>query len=174
MDRIIFISLLTVSILFFINPITVFARVTPEDIYQTKRAEFERSLIKIEDPVQKQLVIEADQLLGEINQIVCDKFDINIARMSAILEEEKSRQNITDTVVAYGRGSTRLDSAAYYLNYAAEALAYQRIQDYTPSIGQKSIKSSVSSSSNKLKSDLKILQGKILRAKTEMKKVVRS
>lgn len=150
----------------------VFARVTPEDIYQAKRAQFENNLLKVNNLGQKQQIIQADKTLVLINQQVCNRFDVDIARMSAILEEEKSRQNITQTIVAYGRGDTPLDSAAYYLNYAAEAVAYQKVQDYTPSLGQANPQNAVNISANNLKSDLKILQGKILRAKTEVKKVL--
>ena len=156
----------------FLVPTHILARVTPNDLYQAKRAAFESNLSKIPDPFKREQVIKADQLLNEINQQVSLRFDKDINRLSAILEEEKERQGRTDTIVAYGQGNTTLDSAAYYLNYAAEAIAYQKIQDYTPQIGQGSLDRALKLSLNNLNGNLKTVKGKILRAKLEVKKAV--
>jgi len=156
---------------FLIYPGEAFARVTPNDIYQAKRAAFTQSLAKISNPANKQAVEQADKLLNSINQKVCLGFDVETSRLAAILEEEKSRQNINKTIVAYGQGDTPMDQAAYYLNYAVEAVAYQKVQDYTPQIGG-NLKLGLNSSVNNLKSDLKTTQGKILRAKLEIKKAL--
>ncbi len=153
-------------------PATTLARVTPDDIYQSRRSDFKANLSKIQDPVKKQLVVTADQALKDINQSVCARFQNDLNRMAAVMEEEKSRQNITNTVVAYGQDNTPLDSAAYYLNYAAEALAYQKSQDYTPNIAGGNLTGAINNSSNNLRSSLGILQGKILRAKVEVKKAL--
>jgi hypothetical protein len=165
------IFLLIILVNLFIAPST-FARVTPEDIYQQTRANFENNLSKIQDAQKKQSILSADTELKNINQIVCNRFQLDVDKLSAILEEEKSRQNVTKTVVAYGQGNTKLDTAAYYLNYAAEALAYQRIQDYTPAIGSGNYASVINNSAANLKSNLGILQNKILRAKAEVKKAI--
>lgn len=163
---------LTILIFLSLTPIIVLARVTPNDIYQQTRADFEANLNKVSDPNQKQQIIQADQDLNQINQTVCQRFDIDIAKMAAILEEEKSRQNITSNVVAFGMGNTPMDSAEYYLNYAQEAVAYQKIQDYTPQIGSGNYKQALTNSMNNLQSSLETVQGKILRAKTEVKKAL--
>ncbi len=175
MSRIlIFISVLVflVSLNFFFTTTITFARVTPEDIYQEKRAAFEKNLAAIQDPNKKQTVILADQKLKEINLTLCARFQNDLNKLSAILDEEKSRQNITKTVVAYGQGDTPFDTAAYYLNYAAEALAYQQIQDYTPNISGGNLKGGINTSTSNLKSNLITLQGKIIRAKTEINKAI--
>jgi hypothetical protein len=97
-----------------------------------------------------------------INQAVCLRFDSDVNKLSAILEEEKSRQNVTETIVAFGRGKTPLDSSAYYLNFAAEAIAYQKVQQYQNSLNGKS----------RLRSDLSVLASKIVRAKSEIKQAL--
>lgn len=155
-----------------LNPSISKARITPEDIYQQTRANFENNLLKIQDQQKKQLVITADQQLKDINQAVCARFQLDLDKMAAIMEELKSRQNVTKTIVAYGQGDTPLDTSAYYLNYAAEALAYQKIQDYTPSITGTNLAGAITNSSNNLRSSLITLQNKILRAKQEIKKAV--
>lgn len=153
--------------------IPALARVTPNDLYQAKREAFTKNLSKISDPFKKEQVIKADQLLNQINQQVCLRFDEEINRLSAILEEEKVRQGRTDTIVAYGRGETQLDTAAYYLTYAAEAVAYQKIQDYTPQIGQGNPDTAVRLSLNNLRGNLQTVQVKILKAKQEVKKALK-
>lgn len=154
------------------SPSITFARVTPNDIYQQTRSNFETNLSKIQDSVKRQSVVVADQALKDINQSVCTRFKVDIDKMAAIMEEEKSRQNITKTVVAYGQGNTPLDSAAYYLNYAAEALAYQKSQDYTPNISGGNLAGGINNSSRNLRNNLEVLQSKILRAKAEIRKAL--
>lgn len=166
----IYLLLFVICHLSFVIP--AYARTTPDDIYKQTRANFETNLAKISDPAKRQLVTQADWELKNINQAVCDRFESDLDKMAAILDEEKSRQAVTKTVVAYGQGSTPLDSAAYSLNYAAEALAYQRSQDYTPNINSTNLTGAINNSSANLKSNLQILRTKILNAKAEIKKAV--
>lgn len=163
-------GLLGLIVLF--TPSFASARITPNDLYLQKRANFETNLSKISDPNKKQRVLQSDQILKDINQTVCARFQIDIDKLSAILEEEKLRQDVTNTVVAYGQGNTPLDSAAYYVNYAAEALAYQKSQDYTPNISGGNFANAINVSSNNLKSSLNVLQKQILKAKAEVKKTL--
>jgi len=95
----------------------------------------------------------------QINQKVCGRFEEDTVRLSAIMEELRSRQGITETRVAYGNVDTPIERADYWVTYGAEAIAFQRAKKY--------------SSKNALKSDLVILQNKILRAKGEVKKVLK-
>lgn len=96
--------------------------------------------------------------ITQTNKAVCDRFETALNQMSDILDKEKTRQGVTDTVVAYGRGNTPLDSAAYYLTYAAEAVSYQRSLNFN--------------SQSSLKINLLTLQSKVERAKTEIKKAL--
>ena len=155
-----------------IIPSTVSARVTPNDYYQKSRANFESQLSKISDVGKKEKVKQADQLLYEINQKVCSRFDNDLNNLSAILEELKRRNNVTETVVAFGQGDTQLDTAAYWLNYAAEANSYQKIQDYTPTLNLSNLSGSFTIKMNELKGDLGVLKNKILRAKAEVKEAI--
>lgn len=153
-------------------PQTVYARVTPNDYYQKSRVNFEAQLNKISDPIKKEKVRQADQMLYDINQKVCSRFDQDLTNLSAILEELKRRNGVTKTVVAFGQGDTQIDTAAYWLNYAAEANSYQKIQDYTPSPNLSNLSGSITYRMNGLKGDLGVLKNKIIRAKTEVKKAV--
>lgn len=94
----------------------------------------------------------------QINQTVCDRFEGDTARLAAIMEEVRRRKGIKETRVAYGHVNTPIEQADYWVTYGAEAIAYQRSKKY--------------SSAASLKSDLGVLQGKILKAKAEVKKVI--
>lgn len=93
-----------------------------------------------------------------VNQKVCDRFEEDVSRMAAIMEELRNRKGITETRVAFGGVDTPVESADYWVTYAAEAIAYQRAQKY--------------STTGFLRSSLGGLRGKILRAKTEVGKAL--
>lgn len=100
----------------------------------------------------------ASMTLDDVNQMVCDRFEEDVAKLAAIMEELRRRKGITETKVAFGGSDTPIKNADYWVNYAAEALAYQRIQDY--------------SSKSYLRGNLETLKGKILRAKNEVRKAL--
>lgn len=156
----------------FFLPVTIYARVTPNDIYQEGRQQFENQLSKFSDPAKRDKVKQVDQALYDINQKVSSRFDGDVAKLSAILEELKSRKNVTKTVVAFGQGDTPLDNAAYWVNYAAEAVAYQKIQSYAPQINGNDITGPINSSKSELRGSLGVLAGKILKAKGEVAKAI--
>lgn len=154
---------------------TTFARVSLNDQYQAKRDAYEAQLAKL-TPANQELVKKADKVLVESNQKVLVRFDEDIAKMTAILEEYKNRQGLegAETTVAYGQGDSPVDTAAYWLNYAAEAVAYQKIQDYTPNIsGDASVNGAIKSETASLRADLIGLKGKILKAKGELQKIIK-
>lgn len=165
-------KVILIQLILLVLPSTVFARVTPNDYYQKSRANFESQLNRIQDLSKKEKVKNADEMLYQINQRVCSRFDEDLNKLSAILEELKRRNGVTETVVAFGQGDTQIDTAAYWLNYAAEAVAYQKIQDYTPSLNLSNLSGSITYRKNELKGDLEVLKNKIIRAKTEVKKAV--
>lgn len=100
-------------------------------------------------------------LYSKINKKVILRFDEDINKLSAIMEELKKRKGIDGqkTLVAFGTPQNPIESADYWINFAAEASAYQKIQKY--------------SSKNDLKYSLQVLATKILRAKSEVKKALK-
>ena len=66
-----------------------------------------------------------------------------------------------------------LENAEYWLNYAQEAVAYQKIADYTTNISSdSSVDTAINAQKASLKSDLGVLANKILHAKAELGKVL--
>ncbi len=103
-------------------------------------------------------VANAQLNLDSINQKVGNRFEEDLNRLAAIMEELRRRKGITETRVAFGGVDTPIKSADYWITYAAEAVAFQRAQKYSSKAG--------------LKSDLGILANKILRAKREVGKAL--
>lgn len=92
--------------------------------------------------------------IDQINQKVCDRFEEDLNKLAAIMEEVRARKGITETRVAYGGVDTPIKSADYWVTYGAEAVAYQRAQKF--------------SGTGNLRYSLEVLQGKVLKAKNEV------
>ena len=103
-------------------------------------------------------VIFAQVNLDQVNQKVSNRFEENVSRLAAIMEEVRSRKGITETRVAFGGVDTPIKSADYWITYVAEAIAYQRAQKF--------------SSTGELRYSLETLRGKVLRAKSEVGKAL--
>lgn len=102
--------------------------------------------------------VSAAPTLDDINQKVCNRFEEDVNKLSAIMDELRDREGITETRVAFGGVDTQIESADYWINFAAEAIAYQRAQEYK--------------SSSQLKSSLQTLAGKVKRAKNEVREAL--
>jgi len=98
------------------------------------------------------------EVLYSINQKVSNRFEGDVLKLAAIMEELRRRKGITETRVAFGGVDTKIKSADYWITYAAEALAFQRAQKY--------------SSKNQLRNSLEVLKNKILKAKAEAGKAL--
>ena len=105
-------------------------------------------------------IYAASQNLDLVNQKVCDRFEGDVSKLAAIMEEKRTRIGITETRVAYGGSNTPVKNADYWVNFAAEAIAYQRAQKY--------------SSSSQLRFSLEGLRNKILTAKLSVGKALDS
>lgn len=97
--------------------------------------------------------------LEEANQKVCNRFEEDVVRMAGIMEELRRREGIIETRVAFGNVDTQIETADYWITYAAEAIAFHRAQKY--------------SSKQQLRSSLEVLKGKVLRAKSEVGKALK-
>lgn len=96
--------------------------------------------------------------LYSINQKVSSRFEEDVSRLAAIMEEVRERKGIKETRVAFGGIDDAIKSADYWITFAAEAIAFQRAQKF--------------SSSTTLRSSLEVLKGKVLKAKAEVAKTL--
>lgn len=160
-------------LVFLMLPVAAFARTTPNDTYEAKRETFYKSLDFITDSSKKEKVIAADKALVDINQQISLRFEEDVNKLGAIMQELKVRMNVEDkpTVVAFGTSANQIEAADYWVNLAAEAVAYQKIQDYTPAITtETNLSGPINSSVTRIKGDFSTLRGKVLRAKSEVTK----
>ena len=104
-------------------------------------------------------IIFATNTPEQINQKVCDRFEQDLSKLAAIMEELRRREGVTETRVAFGGIDNAIKSADYSITYAAEAVAYQRAQKY--------------SSNTQLKYSLVGLQSKVLKAKTDVGRAIK-
>ena len=109
-------------------------------------------------PVSVFAVTTQTEALDLVNQKVSSRFEADVVKLAAIMEELRRRKGITETRVAFGGIDSQIKSADYWVTYAAEALAYQRAQKY--------------SSKNELRNSLEVLKNKILKAKGEVGKAL--
>lgn len=96
--------------------------------------------------------------LDDVNQKVCFRFEEDLNKMAAIMEELRRREGILETRVAFGGVDTPIKSADYWVTYAAEAVAFQKAKQFP--------------SKNALRSSLEVLKNKVLRAKNEVGKAL--
>lgn len=96
--------------------------------------------------------------LDQINQRVSDRFESDVSKLAAIMEEVRSRKGIKETRVAFGGIDTNIKAADYQITYAAEAIAFQRAQKFQ--------------SQSSLRNSLEVLKNKILQAKKEVGKAL--
>lgn len=102
--------------------------------------------------------VYAASSLNDVNQKVCFRFEEDLNKMAAIMEELRRREGITETRVAFGGVDTPIKSADYWITYAAEAVAFQKAKQFP--------------SKNSLRSSLEVLKNKVLRAKNEVRKAL--
>lgn len=101
-----------------------------------------------------------EEILDKIQKKVTLRFEQDLNKLSAIMEELKRRKGIEGqkTLVAFGIPQNPIESADYWITFAHEALAFQKAQKF--------------SSKNNLRYSLKEVAGKIIRAKNEVRKAL--
>lgn len=106
-------------------------------------------------------MIFAKVTVDEVNQKVCLRFEQDLNKLSAIMEELKRRKGLEGekTTVAFGTPQNPIESADYWITFAHEALAFQKAKKF--------------SSKNNLRYSLEGVAGKILRAKSEVRKALK-
>lgn len=104
------------------------------------------------------MTVFAQTNLDAVNQKVSNRFEDDVAKLAAIMEELRERLGILETRVAFGGVDDQIKSADYWITYAAEAIAFQKAQKF--------------SSKSELKYSLEGLKNKILTAKLEVGKAL--
>lgn len=145
-----------------------FARTTPEDIYNEKRAVYEtkRQTYSLEN--QKKL----DQFEGEIknlNALITSELESNTLRQGEILDEYIRRNNIPTVPETDGirrNLSDPVENARYWITYAHEAIAFQAAKSYMFGLsGEASVNRDIVIQIQALQADTGVLKSKVEKSK---------
>jgi hypothetical protein len=148
--------------------LTVFARTTPEDIYNEKRASYEtkRQTYSLEN--QKKLD-QYEEEIKTLNAFITQELETNTLRQGEILDEYIRRNNIP-TVPETDGIKRNLDdpaeNARYWITYAHEAIAFQAAKNYLFGLtGEANINKDIIIQIQGLQGDIGVLKGKVEKSK---------
>ena len=113
--------LMLLILLAMIWPGQVFARVTPEDIVNSKREAYEKTVKNYSFDHKQKLKILSEKI-AEINKRRADELDQIMINQARILDEYELRSN--------GNNKVGIEKARYQITYAHEAIAYQAAKIY--------------------------------------------
>jgi len=108
-----------------ILPVTVFARVTPEDIVNSKKEAYESRVVNYSAAHRQNLEIFSKKIV-EVNKKRTDELDRIMVAQALILDEYETRLGSG----GQGRRADEIEKARYWITYAHEAVAYQAAKIY--------------------------------------------
>lgn len=169
-------SLLIIFLIsFFLLPITIFARTTPEDIYNEKRQAYEtrRQTYSLEN--QKKLD-QYEQEIKALNAFITQELENNTLRQGEILNEYILRNNIPTVPETDGirrNLSNPVENARYWITYAHEAIAFQAAKNYMFGLtGEANINRDIVLQIQALQGDTGVLKGKVEKSKQALIKLL--
>lgn len=110
-----------IIIITIIVPRSAFARVTPEDIVNSKREAYSES-VKSYSLLNKQKLEKLSGKITAVNKKRTDELDRIMVVQAAILDEYQNRIE--------GKNTAQIEKARYWITYAHEAVAYQAAKIY--------------------------------------------
>lgn len=102
-------------------PVTVWARVTPEDIVNSKKEAYEKRVAGY-SAGHKQSLENLSKKIADVNKKRTDELDRIMMTQAAILDEYERRSG--------GKNAEGIKKARYWITYAHEAVAYQAAKIY--------------------------------------------
>lgn len=146
-------------------PAVVFARVTPEDIVQSKREAYD-ARINNYSLIHKQQLQTLGQKIAEVNKKRTDELDRIMVTQATILDEYENRQN--------GKKSEGIKNARYWITFAHEAVAYQAAKIYIFNLSsESSIKNDALNLISLFQGELNSARSKVIYSQTILKELVK-
>lgn len=167
---VLFLALLLILI---IQP--VFARTTPEDIYNEKRQAYEtrRQTFSLEN--QKKLD-QYEEEIANLNAFITLELENNTLRQGEILNEYILRNDIPTVPETDGiqrNLSDPVESARYWITYAHEAIAFQAAKKYMFGLSSEAnIDRDITIQIQALQGDIGVLKGKVDKSKQALIKML--
>lgn len=156
--------IILITVINFLTVITVFARVTPEDIVNAKK---EAYLEKVKDysPLNQQKLQNLQRQIAQINEKRSGELDQIMKVQAAILDEYQKRRG--------DESNENIERARYWITYAHEAVAYQAAKIYVFSLtSENNIKGDVLSTISLFQSELNSTRSKVIDSQNILKQVV--
>lgn len=170
----IFSVLSLILIAFFYITATVSARITPEDILNSKRSAYAQK-VQNYSSIHKQKLEDLSQKIANLNKKITDDLNLNMERQGQILEEYTRRNNLEEIS---NDGIKRnlnepVENASYWLTFAHEAVAYQAAKTYVFNLtSETNIRSDANATISLLESDINVLSLKVAKSRKIIKQLV--
>lgn len=146
----------------------VFARTTPEDIYNANREAYEKKRQTYSLENQKKLDLYEEEI-KKLNAFITTELEHNTLRQGEILDEYIRRNDIPTVPETDGirRNLTDpVENGRYWITYAHEAIAFQAAKKYLFSLtGESNIDRDITLQINALQGDIGVLKGKVDKSK---------
>ncbi|MBI4039895.1 hypothetical protein HY389_00895 [Candidatus Daviesbacteria bacterium] len=153
-----------IAALFLLWPTISLARVTPEDILNTRIADY-LSKVKNYSAADKQKLEDLSQAVAVVNKTRTDQLERIMLTQAAILDEYQKRFP--------NKNGDGVDKARYWITYAHEAVAYQAAKVYVFDLtSEKNIKNDALNLISLFQSDLNSARSKVINSQNILRGVI--
>jgi len=109
------------ALTFFLMPLNAQARITPEDIVNSKKEAYEKRVVSY-SPAHKKSLEDLSKKIAGVNKKRTDELERIMVTQALILDEYERRSD--------GKNGQQIKEARYWITYAHEAVAYQAAKIY--------------------------------------------
>ncbi|MDO8570060.1 MAG: hypothetical protein Q7R97_00555 [Candidatus Daviesbacteria bacterium] len=167
--------LILILILFFLLisfPSLVFARVTPEDIVQEKRATYEQK-VKNYSALNQQKLEKLAKDIALVNKKRTDELENIMIAQGNILDEYETRSAGPSGSLRINKNSEAIKNARYWITYAHEAVAYQAAKIYIFNLSaEQNINNDAVSLINQMAGELNSSRTKVINSQKTLEKTI--
>ncbi|OGE25930.1 hypothetical protein A3H85_02815 [Candidatus Daviesbacteria bacterium RIFCSPLOWO2_02_FULL_40_8] len=156
--------LFIIFVAYFINPLPVSARVTPEDIINERSEVYNQKIDNYSQSSQDRLKIVSERIT-RMNQAKTDELSWIMETQGRILDEYETR---------FPRKNTKqVEEARYWITYTHEAVAYQAAKIYIFDIsGESNLESDLKRTIGFFRSELDSARSKVIKSQQILTKVL--
>ncbi len=148
-----------------INPVIAFARVTPEDIVNSKKEAYQKT-VQSYSPLHKQQLTDLAGKITQVNKKRTDELDWIMINQALILDEYERRSN--------GKNVEQIKKARYWVTNAHEAVAYQAAKIYIFDLTRETnVKNDALNLISLVQSDLNSARSKVIYSQQILEETIR-
>lgn len=155
----------------FITVITVLARITPEDIVNSKKQAYESRVVNY-SAAHRQNLEDLSKKIAGVNKKRTDGLERNMETQAFILDEYETR--LHQGSGGQGRRADEIEKARYWITYAHEAVAYQAAKIYTFDLsGESNITRDALNTVSFFQSELNSTRSKVINSQKILKETIK-